>query len=53
MKVIQFFGNKMYVIADKLHYINEGTWAYHVCQHNQSFSSMDCTSGLLCKMYGS
>lgn len=43
----------MYVAADKLRYINEGTWAYHVCKHNQSFSSMDCTSGLLRKMYDS
>lgn len=40
-KVNEFFGNKMYVAADKFRYINEGTWAYHVCKHNQSFSSMD------------
>ncbi|CAI6370838.1 unnamed protein product [Macrosiphum euphorbiae] len=52
-KVNAFFGNKRFVAADKLVYINEGTWAYHVCKHNQSCSSMDCTSGLLRKMYDS
>jgi hypothetical protein len=29
----------------------EATFAYHVCMHNQSFRSMDCTSKIIWKLY--
>jgi hypothetical protein len=30
---------------------DEATFAYHVCMHNQSFRSMDCTSKIIWKLY--
>jgi hypothetical protein len=30
---------------------DEATFAYHVCMHNQSFRSMDCTSKIIRKLY--
>jgi hypothetical protein len=30
---------------------DEATFAYHVCVHNQSFRSMDCTSKIIRKLY--
>lgn len=47
------FLQKKNFVSEKLLYINEGTWAYHICKHNQSFASMDCTSSLVRKMYES
>jgi hypothetical protein len=30
---------------------DEATFVYHVCMHNQSFRSLDCTSKIVRKVY--
>ncbi|KAI6648573.1 hypothetical protein LOD99_8053 [Oopsacas minuta] len=44
---------KFSVTMDLKSAANEATWCFHTIKHNQTFRSMDCTSQLIRKLFGS
>lgn len=50
-KVSEFLSPKTFDDAQKHLAANEGVFAYHICKHNHSMRSMDCTSQLIRKLY--
>jgi hypothetical protein len=42
-KVPDYFSKKSMFEMERNLAADEATFAYHVCMHNQSFRSMDCT----------
>lgn len=50
-KVSDYFSKKAMGEMERNLAADDATFAYHVCMHNQSFRSMDCTSKIIRKLY--
>jgi hypothetical protein len=50
-KVSDYFSKKSMGEMERNLATDGATFAYHVCMHNQSFRSMDCTSKIIRKLY--
>jgi hypothetical protein len=51
MQVSDYFSKKSVCEIERNLAADEATFAYHVCMHNQSFRSMDCTLKIIRKRY--
>lgn len=50
VKINDYFSLNTFGSNEKCLAANEGTFAYHICKHSQSFRSMSCTSDIIRKL---